>query len=441
MIDIKLLVSQGEGYNLEFKESFTANIAKDICAFANANGGQILLGITDDGKTKELNINNSLRSQVQDLARNLDPALNIEIEQADNVLLIKVPEGIDKPYSANGKFFLRYGPNSQQLSRAEIRSFFQAEGHILFDEKLNPHFKLDKDLNNEKFAEFVKKAQISPLLSKKQILENLYLIKAGQLKNAGVLLFCRQVDKFFAQAKITCVLYQGNTKYKILDRKDFDEDIFSNYQNTIIYLQSKLNTEYIIKGGPREEKLELPENALREAVLNAIAHRNYFVAGANILVEIFSDRVEITNPGGLVKGLSRKNLGKKSLSRNNLLFGLMQRMGLVEKVGSGITRMRNAMKVSGLKPLEFDIDENWFSIIFKRPQIKEIETPPSLDLNERQKKALEYVRNKGKITNKEYQDLNTATRITAVRDLAFLVDNKIFIKQGKGRSVSYVLFQ
>jgi len=198
-------------------------------------------------------------------------------------------------------------------------------------------------------------------------LENLYLLKDGHLKNAGVLLFCNKITKFFPQATITCVLYQGKTKYKILDRKEVDKDLYSNFKNVVVYIQSKLNTEFIIKGGPREERLELPKEALREGLLNAVAHRDYFVTGANILVEIYSDRVEITNPGGLAKGLTKKDLGKRSLSRNNLLFDLMQRMGLVEKVGSGIVRMRNGMKEYGLKGPRFDINDNWFTIIFDRP--------------------------------------------------------------------------
>lgn len=118
----------------------------------------------------------------------------------------------------------------------------------------------------------------------------------------------------------------------------------------------------------------MPEEALREALLNAIAHRDYFVTGVNILGEIFSDRLEIANPGGLVKGLTIKDLGKRSLSRNNLLFGLLQRMALVEKVGSGIIRMKNAMKEYGIKGPRFDINENWFTIIFNRLTEKWLET-------------------------------------------------------------------
>ncbi|MDZ7611986.1 MAG: helix-turn-helix domain-containing protein [Candidatus Moranbacteria bacterium] len=365
--ELQFIINQGEGYNVEFKENYSSGITKEICAMANATGGKILIGVSDEGETKPVKITNKLKSEIQDLARNLDPSLSIYVLESEKILAIDVPEGSAKPYSTGGKFYLRQGSNSQQLSRSEIRVFFQKEGLVLFDEKPNNKFDLSKDLSKESFDNFLRLSGIKKILPAKAILENLNLISArGEIKNAGVLLFSKNIGKFFLQATITCVLFQGKTKYKILDRKEFEGDLFSNYENAFNYLRAKLNTEFIIKGGPREEKLELPEEALREAILNAIAHRDYFVTGANIQVYIFSDRVEITNPGGLANGITIKELGKRSLSRNNLLFGLMQRMDLVEKIGSGILRMKKAMKDYGLHRPNMEIDENWFSIIFKR---------------------------------------------------------------------------
>jgi len=363
--ELKSLIDQGEGYNIEFKESFSKNIQREICAFANANGGKILLGVTDNGNIKGIKITNILKSQIQDITRNLDPPLNLNIIGVEKVLVITVPEGVNKPYSTNGKFYLRYGTNSQQLKRNEIREFFQKEGLILFDEKPNYEFNLQKDFNEEKFKLFLDMAKISYLLKKEEILQNLELFKEQYLKNAGVLLFCNKITPFFRNATIICALFQGKDKYKILDSKEFDEDMYSNYQNAINYLKSKLNTEYIIKAGPREELLELPIDALREAVLNAIAHRDYFL-NANIQIYIFSDRVEITNPGGLVPGMTLSDLGKKSMPRNFLLFGLMHRMDLVEKVGSGILRINRALEEYKLKKPIIKADSNWFQIIFKR---------------------------------------------------------------------------
>src|SRR3989344_6099040 len=131
------LTRTGEGLTLEFKENISSNLGKEICAFANTNGGKILLGIKDDGKVLGIKTTNSLKSQIQDYARNMDPIFSVETEEAGNILIIHVAEGKEKPYSVNGQFFIRIGPNSQQLSRNEIRDFFQKENLVLFDNKTN----------------------------------------------------------------------------------------------------------------------------------------------------------------------------------------------------------------------------------------------------------------------------------------------------------------
>ena len=404
--ELEFFIRQGEGYNLEFKESFSNSLSlgRDICAFANANGGKILLGVDDDGMVKGIKITNRLKSQIFDLTRNFDPPVTISLDKVANVLVVNIPEGINKPYSVQGKFYMRYGPNSQQLTRNEIKEFFKKEGLILFDEKPNPYFDLKKDFDKNRFRKFLEMSKISPLLKKTAILDNLSLLRDGFLKNAGVLLFCHSITKFFSNATIVCVLYQGKTKYKILDRKEFNADVYANFHDAVIYLQSKLNTEFIIEGGVRKERLELPEDALREALLNAISHRDYF-SNANILVEIFSDRVEITNPGGLVKGITKKDLGRKSLSRNNLLFGLLQRVGLVEKVGSGIVRMKKAMENYGLEVPYFDITDDWFAIIFKRQLKKGFPEKFPEKFPEASKRILEMVAQNPSITIEEMADV------------------------------------
>jgi len=367
--ELEFLLKEGEGYNLEFKESDSSDLAKEICAFANATGGKILLGVTDKGEIKGINITNRLKSQIIDIARNFDPKLEISVEEIGNVLVVNVQEGKNKPYSVNGKFFMRYGPNSQQLGRDEIRELFNKEGLIKFDVKPNPIFQIDKDLSQKAYDNFLRLSKISPILDKKKLLQNQSLLEDGQMKNAGVMLFCKKITGFLPNATIACILCQGDDKYKIIDQREFDGDLYSNYQNAFAYLKSKLNTEYIIRGGPREEKLELPEDALREAILNAIAHRDYF-SPANIQINIFKNKVEITNPGGLIGNITVKDLFERSIPRNHLLFGLMQRLELVEKAGSGLVRIQRAMKEYKLSNAEIKADKNWFSITFKRPDLE-----------------------------------------------------------------------
>ena len=366
--ELKLLISQGEGYNLEFKENYSRNIGREICAFANASGGKIIIGISDKGQKTGFKISNRIKSEIQDTARKSDPPIKIDIGNIDtDILIINVFEGEEKPCSYGGKFFIREGPNTQQLAREEIRTFFQKEGRILFDEMLNKNFNIKKDFDNSKYNKFLAKAGISKVANRKIVLGNLGLLKDESMKNAGILLFAKNTTKFFMNATITCCIFKGESKVEILDRKEFDSDICSNYESTILYLQKNLKTRYFIKNaGPRKEVLEIPEEVLREAILNAILHRDYFEKGACIMVEIYSDRLEISNPGGLVAGLKPKDFGKKSLSRNPLLFGLVHRMGLVEKVGSGIERMRLAMRNVDLKEPNFEFG-TFFTIMLKRP--------------------------------------------------------------------------
>src|SRR3989344_1745020 len=367
--EFDFLLKQGEGLKLEFKENFDSkSIAKELVAFANTEGGRILLGVDDTGGTKGIKITNTLTSEIQDIARNCDPPVSLELETNGTVLIVKVDEGANKPHRCSAGFFLRQGSNSQKLSTDEIRDFFNKEGKILFDEQVHSDFDFNRGFVRSTFEAFLQKAGISRVIPDKDILRNLgVLTETEKFRNAGVLFFCDNVEKFLRQAIITCVLYKGIDKYKIIDRKDFTGDALSNYDNTLAFLIRNLRLEYKIEtAGPREEILEIPEEALREAVVNALAHRDYNEKGANIQVDIFDDRVEISNPGGLVSAIKKEDFGKKSISRNPLLFSLFKTADLVEKVGSGVGRMRDAMRNVGLPAPVFEFT-SFFTVIFKRP--------------------------------------------------------------------------
>ena len=134
----------------------------------------------------------------------------------------------------------------------------------------------------------------------------------------------------------------------------------------VTYILSKINVELIIKHVKREERPELPEEALREAVVNALAHRDYR-STANVQVYIFKDRVEIVSPGGLPAGMTEADLGKKSIPRNPLLFGMLYRMDAVEHIGSGIKRIRQICDGYGVAAPEIHAEESWFTVSFARP--------------------------------------------------------------------------
>ena len=134
------LIARGEGCTSEFKRSMPSNFGREICAFANASGGVILLGVTDKGDIVGVADHSKLRSQVQSIARSAEPPINLEVASMASVLCVTVPVQHNKPYSFGGKFFMREGANRQQLSREEIRELFYAEGLIYFDETPCPAF-------------------------------------------------------------------------------------------------------------------------------------------------------------------------------------------------------------------------------------------------------------------------------------------------------------
>lgn len=366
------LLKIGEGLTLEFKRS-ASSLGREICALANASGGKILVGVDDDGSVIGISKLNRTKSEIQSIARNMDPSLVLDIEAVNSVLVVSVPSGSNKPYSVNGKFYIREAANSQQMKRAEIREFFFKEGLIRFDEQICRKFAMSRDFSARRFSSFMRAAGIPSGLKREDVLRNLQVVHKGGMTNAGVLLFSRKPSKFFLCAKTNCALFQGTGKTTILDQQIYEGGILDVYENAIKYLKTHLNAEYVIKGGPREEILELPEDALREAVLNAIAHRDYRSTG-HVQIQVFHDRVEIVNPGGLVAGLKPKDLGRVSLPRNPLLFALMHRMDLVEHVGSGIKRIRDEMKRYGLKEPLIESGEVWFSVtLWRKPQHSSIQ--------------------------------------------------------------------
>ena len=174
----------------------------------------------------------------------------------------------------------------------------------------------------------------------------------------------KDIKKYFIQADVTCVLFEG-TSVNIIDKKTFSGGFLNNFEEAFKFIRSKLNTKYIIEE-KRTEILELPKEAIREALMNAMVHRDYFSTG-HVQINIFIDRVEISNPGGLVKGLKKEKLGKVSRPRNQLLFDIMARTPNVEKAGTGIQRIRDAMKDYGLG-VEFESD-GFFTVTFEREKV------------------------------------------------------------------------
>lgn len=171
--ELNFILQEGEGQFVEFKENFDSKaIIKEIVAFANAKGGRIFLGIDDRGEIKGINIINFLKSQIMDLARKCDPPIKANLFSHENILIINVPEGNNKPYSCSQGFYLRNGPSSEKMKRDEILEFSINEGKIKFDEQINENFKWLKPEDFGKYSR-ARNQIIAELLSKTDYVEKL----------------------------------------------------------------------------------------------------------------------------------------------------------------------------------------------------------------------------------------------------------------------------
>ena len=370
--DLEILVQQGEGTTLEFKERVSTSFARRIVAFANTIGGKILVGVDDDGRMIGVEDANALRARIQNIARDCDPSVKVLVEPVNGVLVVHVRESDAKPVQCSDGFFWRQGAVTQKMSRDEIRDFFRAEGAIRFDLSPCPRFNYPEDFDREKFDGWMRLSGITAGSTVEDVLVNIEVAERtgdGLLfRNAGVLFFAKKVRRFFPEAYITCLLGKGTDKVHILDRKDFDAGIAADIEETMRFIERNTRMAYRIKGLRRQNIPEYPMEALREAVTNAVMHRDWFFEGANVFVEVYTDRIKVISPGGLPKGLTPANLGHVSIRRNPLIADLLHRIDFIEKAGTGIRRIRDGARRQDCPEPEFDVGR--FVTVTFRPNPK-----------------------------------------------------------------------
>ncbi|MDE0103899.1 MAG: putative DNA binding domain-containing protein [Bryobacterales bacterium] len=357
----------GEGPSLAFERSFSKSLGRELCAFANASGGSLFVGVSDDGAVVGVSHHTRLKSRIRDIARSADPPIRVEIDAIGEVLRVDVPAQHDKPYSFGGRFFRRVGANSHRMSVTEIEEMFYEVGRLHFDSTPCPNIELEKDLNDATWDGFSRRAKIPRAMDRRAALRNLGLVNADQrMTHAGAWLKARDIRTVTTSAHVSCKLFLGRTKFRILERRDFHRHMAGLVDDVTFWILTKINVEFIIKHVRREERPELPEDALREAVANAVAHRDYR-SPANVQVYVFKDRVEIVSPGGLPVGMTKADLGTKSVPRNPLLFDMLYRMDVVERIGSGVRRMFDLCRHHGTPLPRIDVSEHWVTVTFPRP--------------------------------------------------------------------------
>ncbi len=365
--ELNLIIKEGEGLTVEFKEKYTPKIDRDIVAFTNSKGGLLLFGVNDNGKAVGEKLTNKMKAEITNLARHCEPAVHVKsIKQFDKIIVVEVAEGNEKPYSCSSGYYRRLDAVTQKMTQQEIRLVYKNVVATSFEERVNKDVSFS-DISEDKIKAFFKEAGVHVLdVIPQDVLSSLSLTSGSSIKNAGILFFAKEPRRVIMQCELILVAFKGKGRVHIYDKKYVQDDLLTQFNEAMVFLEKHLNVRSEIKGANRKDIYEMPLEALREAVANAIMHRDYSMRGTSIMVEVHEDRVVINNPGGLPEGLKLRDVMNMSVRRNELIADIFARMDKVERMGTGIRRMRDAMKSAGLPYPEIE-SGHFFTITFQRP--------------------------------------------------------------------------
>ena len=454
-MDIEELISRGESQNLEFKESLRLKdeIGETISALSNSDGGVVLVGVSDGGRVQGVDIGkNTMEELANYIKRNTDPRIfpRIEIVETEDgeVILIDVAENQEKPVFFKDKAYKRVGRTNQRISVSEIRRLAREEiRRLRWDERICEEAS-PEDVDEEKVRIFLKIAKeernlkIRGNVPTKEVLTKLKLVKEDKLTNAGVLLFGKEPQRFFTQSEVRCARFKGVEAVKpFIDMKVFGGDLLNHVDKALNFtLEHIPKSAWLIPGRPdREEKYLYPPDAVREAIINAICHRDY-ESVSNVQIRVFDDRVEVWNPGALPDGWTVEKLKEEheSIPKNPLIADHFFLVRLIERWGTGTIEMIRQCEEWGVPAPEFRDTGTSIVVMFRKSEFTE-EFLDSLNLSERQKKAVEFIKTEKKITRSEYEKMFGVSGRTANRELSDLVKLSIFDKIGRGPNVYYEL--
>ena len=444
---------QKESEEREYKTSLSMwrEIVETVASFATLRGGVIHTGIDQEGNTVGIQVG---KGTLEDLANkikvNTDPTQFPSIEEkhldGKTVIEIHVPESIEKSVYAFRVPYKRVGRTNQKLSSSEVRRLVESSLGISWDARRCDRTTLG-DLSDESIRSFAlrmreeRSRDVDPTAPTDAILSKLGLIENEHLTNAAVLLFGTAPHAAFPQAQVRCARFLDTDGVEFIDMQVIGGDLFAQIDETYAFVQRHIQRSVQITGErpAREERWLYPLPAVREAIVNAICHREYGDPG-NVQVRIFDDRLEVWNPGLLPEGLTIEALRTAHISipRNPIIANCFFLSKYIEQWGTGTIRMIAACREARLPGPQFEERDLNFVVTLSAPRYTEEEFA-KLGLNERQQAAVNYVREHSEITNRIYRELTGTSVAMASGELRELMELGFLVREGKGRSTRYIL--
>lgn len=430
-----------------------SRLAETLVALANAHGGIVILGVGPNGKMQGIADHDAALATVQAAGLLSAPPLILprphRVAVDDKIVCIaEVPPGLPHAYSINGRYLSRTGAQNRLLSSAELAALLLARDEAGFESRPAANATL-ADLDTAQVASYLAVLGV-PAGEEWQRT----LLARGGLTDAadgllptyaGVLLFGRQPQRFLRNAQLSLVRYAGTTMGDEFLRQDAAGALPEQIRQAEAFVAANMRRGMRLSGFTRQETTEYPLPVVREAIVNAVAHRDYAIRGDNIRVLMFSDRLEVYSPGRLPGHVTLENLLVERFSRNEAIVQALSDLGFVERLGYGIDRMVAAMAEAGLPAPTFEETVAGFKVTLRGRGDDLVSAEPAprwgnRRLNPRQERALAHLAEHGAITNREFRELfPDLSDETIRRELADMVDQGLIIKVGDRKATYYIL--
>jgi len=434
-----------ETQDREYKESFGESVLKTICGMANTEGGEVIIGISDNGVVKGIKLTNRELERITERIvnkLNIHPSMNLEDRNGKYVLIITVQKS-NVPISFNGRYYERVGNTTREMRNEKLKTFFIRKTN--WDAIVNPDATFE-EINTETVKKFIKLARDKGRLAYldentdiEEIFEHLKLSIDEKLTNGAVILFAKDPQRYFLNAVLRVIRLKGETT--IIGDRMIPGNLFNQVFQGEEAIKQFLNVRYEIKEIVRKEIWDYPLEAIREGLVNALIHRDYFRWNVQTQVKIYDDYIWFYNIGGLPNGITLEQLNKPhpSVPRNPLLVHIFYLAGLIEEVGSGIGRIRDALNDAELPEAEFREEMEGFSVYFRKDIYTE-EYLRKIRLNERQIEIVRFIKkHKTARLSSLKEVVPYVSEKTLYRDLQDLVRKGIIKQVGKKRGSKYVL--
>ncbi len=406
-------VKQGEGVEVEFKRRITRQIAHDIAAFANTRGGKVFIGVDDGGKV--VGTSEKLEDLYQ-ILQSIKPLPRVEVSELwveeKRVLVVNVEKSY-KLHTVGNVAYVRIGSVNRPLELAELLEKASEIGMVRFDELVSASATYE-DLDERQIKAYLKAIHL-PFSQKS--LEKLQIVKGGKITNSALLLFSHHPHLFIHGAYVDFQYYG-----KAFERRIIEGTILEQWEGAYQAILEKLPQPLILG---IKHKILVPKQALREALLNALIHRNY-ADTSPVLVILSEGTLKIKNPGSFPPGVTLENPLHKP--RNPLISTFMEKMGYMERLGKGIETIFSNTR-----------EAKWGVVVnVKRDSTEVLFTYPHYSLEERELKVLEAVRN-GLTNASQIERYVQLPRRTLLRVLGRMVEKGVLVKKGKGKNTIYTL--